>query len=165
MALANFQTKQKIATLIEVKLPNTKEPMRYQNWCQGEYFWRGNPYLFAAFVGAPSTSRQTTFDNSGVQVVLENRSARIDGLRPIREQLKATEGWARARVTLIQIWPEDLTATPIIERLQIMNSGIGGARVDFSLQSPFNAVNGVVPAFYVDQRVCPELPQGNTGRI
>lgn len=161
---ANLRNQQKIATLIELRIPGL-QTRRYQNWCREPYIWCGNEYLFIDYVGPASTSRQADFSNSGLQATIGNRSARVDGLRPIRELLNQNDGLAQARITLIELWPEDLLTPPIIERLQVLSSSLQGARGDLSLKSPADAINCVVPSAFLTQRLTPELPQAASGQF
>lgn len=162
---ANTDTQQRIATLIELRVPGVKTPFRFQNWCLEDYIFCNNAYSFIDFVGGISTSRQIDFSNSGLQMTIGNRSARVDGLRPVRELLKQNNGLAQARMTITELWPDDLTAPPVVERLQVMSSSLLGARADITLKSPAEAVNCVIPSTFLTQRVTPELPQAVSGRI
>ena len=97
MPAAHLKTEQRIATLVDLRIPSV-ETYRLQNYCPGEYFFCGLPYAFAAFEGGALAARQLELANIGVTVTLANRSARVDSLRPIRESLRRNSGWQRAKV-------------------------------------------------------------------
>lgn len=164
MVASNFQTAQVTATLLELKIPG--EPLiRLQNYCREDYIWCGEAYKFSAFEGRISSPRQAGLDNSLTTAVVANQSAKYDSLRPYRNLLRQHKGWTRSRLTVYTIWPEELDARPLIDRLEVLSSTINYAKSDIQLRSPIAAINAQIPSIFLTQQIAPELPQTEPGQF
>ena len=157
MAQANYQSEQRIATLIEITVEG-RDPLRFQNYSVEDYFYQNRPYAYVPFKGGVGASRSIGLGSSGGEAKVGNVSSRQSSLRPIRDWLKRDDGWRKARVVVRHLWPEEPSAPPIVERRQILSSGVAGAEITLILKSATDATNARIPNLILTRQIAPELP-------
>lgn len=146
-----------VATLLRLRVPGLPD-IRLQNYCADDFFYCSEPYSFCDFeIGG--VSRQLDLSNSGVTLIVGNRNEAYDGLLPIRQLLRNHDGWRRAKAVITTLFPAQPDYNPIVNRLQILGSGISGATIELRLKSPIEAVNAQIPTSFITKIHVPELPQ------
>jgi hypothetical protein len=164
MAKTNFETHQEILNLITVEVPG-RDPKRFHNGAPGDYFYEGQPYEWINFEGGLGSVRSLGLGASGGTIRLSNADARVDSLRPIRDWLNRDDGWRKASITVLMIWPNDLSAPPIAERHQVLSSRIQGAETSLVLKGAADAINAQVPSLILTNAIAPELPGTAPGSL
>ena len=165
MVAAHLQSQQAIATLIQVVIP-VQGVLRFQNWQSQPYFYENEPYTYIDFDGGAFGSRSLGLGSSGQSVKIQNKDATIDSLQPVRDWLNQYDGWRRGEITIVRLWPDDLSAPPMRERYQIAKSNIKGGDIALTLKNPASALNALVPSFHLTSEITPELltaPPGQAG--
>jgi hypothetical protein len=156
MIAPHLSTEITIANLVQILVPGQRT-IRAQNYCPDTYFWCGEPYEYCNFE-ISGISRQLDLANTGSSVTIGN-AGQYDALRPIRDLLKAGNGWRQAKIRIITIYPNDPNGTPIIRRAQVLSSSIQGASINLSLKNPIEAINARVPSSIITNQSVPELPR------
>ena len=96
---------------------------------------------------------------------LSNADSKTDSLKPVRDWLNRDDGWRRASITVLMIWPNDLGAPPIRERHQVLASSIRGPEASLTLKSAADAINAQVPSMLLTPAIAPELPNTAPGSL
>ena len=164
MVATHLENFQELTTLIVVEVPG-RSPRRYQGWQFEDYFYQGKPYSYISLDGGAGTTRSIGLGSTGRTVNLANLDARVDSLRPIRDWLNEEDGWRKATVTLTHLWPNDLLAQPMVERHEVISSGIQGAEASIVLKGAADATNARVPSLLLTRGLAPELPNNPPGRV
>ena len=158
MTVAPHQSSEiEVATLVKIRVPGFQE-LRVQNYCLEPYFYQEEIYAFCGFT-LGGVSRQLDLSNSSTTIALENRHQSLDGIGSLRQMLRNQDGWRRAKITAVTLFPEYPDAQPIINRLQVLGSSISGAMIELRLKSPIEAVNAQIPTSLLLKTIAPELPQ------
>jgi hypothetical protein len=162
MVATNFEAHQEIVNLITITVPG-RLPYRFHNGSPGDYFYEGQLYTWINFEGGLGSVRSLGLGGSGGTVRLANRDAKVDSLKPIRDWLNQDNGWRKANVEVLMIWPNDLSAVPILERHQVLSSSIQGGETTLTLKGAADAINATVPSMLLTSAIAPELPNTSPG--
>lgn len=158
----NFDAYQETMHLITVTVPG-KSPLRFHNGTPGDYFYQGQLYTWINFEGGLGSVRSLGLGSSGGTVQLSNADAKTDSLKPVRDWLNRDNGWRKASVEVVMIWPNDLSVPPIRERHQVLSSSIQGAAARLVLKGAADATNATVPSLLLTSAIAPELPATSPG--
>lgn len=148
-----------VATLIEVRVPGQPR-LRLQNYQPGIYIYGGAAFEFAAFTATGMTS-QLELTGSTLNATIGN-SSQYDAMVPIRDMLKAADGWRSAIVVITQMWPDAPNDPPRVARTQVLSSEINDS-ISFNLRSPLEAINAKIPGIYFTNQTFPGLPFAGVG--
>jgi hypothetical protein len=140
MVLEHLKTSVSKATLIEVHLLSGID-LFYQNFQAGlDYIFNGKTYSYAP-VFYSGSQRTLELENTSASVILPN-------IPPINEYVWNNDGFRKAIVVVIQVFPDNPNASPIRDMLVVKSSRFEGAEISIDLQSPFSAVEAVFPSVY-----------------
>ena len=140
MVLEHLKTSVSKATLIEVRLLSGID-LFYQNFQSStDYIFNGKAYSYAP-VFYSGSQRTLELENTSASVILPN-------IPPINEYVWQNDGFRKAIVVVIQIFPDNPNATPIQDMLVVKSSKFEGAEIAIDLQSPFSAVEALFPSVY-----------------
>jgi hypothetical protein len=140
MTIEYLKTSVERAILIEVRLLSGID-LFYQNFTpDSDYIFMGRVYEYAPIFYTGS-QRTLELENTSANIILPN-------IPPINEYVWQNDGFRKAIVTVIQMFPSNHSATPIQDMLVVKSSRFEGAEINIDLQSPFSAVEALFPSVY-----------------
>jgi hypothetical protein len=115
---------------------------RFQNFLHNQdYSYGGKIYEFAP-INYTVPGRSLDLENNQTKLTLPN----FPEILTIVEQ---NDGFRDAIVQAICIFPDNLNATPYaVDIMTARSAKIVGSAIEFDLQSPFSAVDGLFPSIY-----------------
>ena len=115
---------------------------RFQNFLHNQdYSYNGKIYEFAP-IDYTVPGRSLDLENNNTKVVLPN----FPEILTIVEQ---NDGFRDAIVQGVCIFPDNVNATPYaLDIMTVRSCKISGGAIEFDLQSPFSAVDGLFPSIY-----------------
>ena len=140
MTLEYLKTSVRRSILVEVRLLSGID-LFYQNVVpEDDYIFFGKVYEYAPIYYSGS-QRTLELENVSANIILPN-------VPPINEYVWQNDGLRKAIVTVIQMFPDNVNATPIQDMLVVKSSRFEGAEINIDLQSPFSAVEALFPSVY-----------------
>jgi hypothetical protein len=140
MTVEYLKTSVERAILVEVRLLSGID-LFYQNFtADTDYIFLGRVYEYAPIYYTGS-QRTLELENTSANIILPN-------IPPINEYVWQNDGFRKAIVTVIQMFPNNHAATPIQDMLVVKSSRFEGAEINIDLQSPFSAVEALFPSIY-----------------
>ena len=140
MVVEYLKTSVSRAILVEVRLLSGID-LFYQNFTsEDDYIFMGKVYGYAP-VFYSGSQRTLELENTSASVILPN-------MPPINEYVWQNDGLRKAIVIVIQMFPDNPSASPLQDMLVVKSSKFEGAEIKIDLQSPFSAVEALFPSVY-----------------
>lgn len=163
--MENRKDNQLVPTLVRLTMVNG-DVFRFQNLQPDPYYYIGEEFEFLGFKGGITQAWGLGLGSAGGRVSFGNNTTGNPQKYPVRDWLERYQGLTRARIEVMQIWPEDLLTPPLEERHEVRSSGIDeNGEVILVLKGPADADTVRIPSLLLTKDQVPELPSASPGRI